>query len=745
MQFRELKITDFGKFHQKNLSFKEGINLIYGENEAGKSTIHAFLRGMLFGIDKPRGRAGKEDMYTKYQPWDNPSLYRGSLDFISGGKPYRIIRNFDKNNKSTTLLDLETGRELDGESDRIRKLLGGLTESGYQNTISIEQQKIRTSTELAGEVRNYITNLSLTGSNEVDINKAIAFLQGKKKELENKRPLQELKETRESIEKGIALEQRANHLVQRINSTTKALLFTEEKCRKAEERKAASLDYDYLLLRYPIMEEKLSDYEDIREQKKELQKLIDSINRELQYGNDTGGGSITSNLEVLKPTGIIADKEISGNQEIAANTETEGNRERLGSKILKEALDTVRLYERQGDELEKEKNRLLSSISGNKNSNSMNSIPTVSMAIAGILLLLLGVLVNNPLLMGGILFLPAAVVVYCRKKLKYKEEEKVIKEDQAKIDSLLLQNQSKRKSILLTYKVQKEAELEALYEELLKKEIESNYKEVQQRDYIKQVNRLKEREGELREELINYLKLFPADYEEGGENSNLCMKNLIRVKNYIEKKQNEERGQRSELNLERDGLRLVLEQLKWELNTLTGNEEELLLYQEKEKELIEKEEELRVELEAIMVAMDTIKSLSLQIHDSFGSVLNRQVSRIAADITENKYSKLSINENLDIKAEIAEEFRAFDRLSTGTMEQLFFALRLSVSDILYDKGLPLLLDDCFAYYDDKRTAAAITYLAESDRQILLFTCHNREKNILEERNIPYNFVNLMEL
>lgn len=113
MEFRELKITDFGKFHQKNISLKEGINLIYGENEAGKSTLHGFLRGMLFGIDKPRGRASKEDIYTRFQPWENPSLYRGSLDFSVEGKNYRIIRNFDKNNKSTTFLDLETGRELE--------------------------------------------------------------------------------------------------------------------------------------------------------------------------------------------------------------------------------------------------------------------------------------------------------------------------------------------------------------------------------------------------------------------------------------------------------------------------------------------------------------------------------------------------------------------------------------------------------------------------------------------------------
>ena len=46
----------------------DGINIIYGKNEAGKSTLHTFIRGMLFGIERGRGRAAKNDLYTKYEP-----------------------------------------------------------------------------------------------------------------------------------------------------------------------------------------------------------------------------------------------------------------------------------------------------------------------------------------------------------------------------------------------------------------------------------------------------------------------------------------------------------------------------------------------------------------------------------------------------------------------------------------------------------------------------------------------------
>ena len=50
MKILDIYINGFGKFHGRNLSFEDGLNIVYGKNEAGKSTIHTFIRGMLFGI-----------------------------------------------------------------------------------------------------------------------------------------------------------------------------------------------------------------------------------------------------------------------------------------------------------------------------------------------------------------------------------------------------------------------------------------------------------------------------------------------------------------------------------------------------------------------------------------------------------------------------------------------------------------------------------------------------------------------
>ena len=88
MIIKDLQLTNFGKFNHKSMSLEPGLNIIYGENEAGKTTFHTFIRGMLFGIEKQRGKASSKDTYSKYEPWDNPSNYQGMMRIESNGVDY---------------------------------------------------------------------------------------------------------------------------------------------------------------------------------------------------------------------------------------------------------------------------------------------------------------------------------------------------------------------------------------------------------------------------------------------------------------------------------------------------------------------------------------------------------------------------------------------------------------------------------------------------------------------------------
>ena len=103
MQIKEADIFQFGKLQNKNISFEPGMNVIYGKNEAGKSTLHSFLCAMLFGMEKGRGRSSVTDAYSQYEPWHAPSFYAGALKFTVGQQKFYLERNFYSKEKTDYL------------------------------------------------------------------------------------------------------------------------------------------------------------------------------------------------------------------------------------------------------------------------------------------------------------------------------------------------------------------------------------------------------------------------------------------------------------------------------------------------------------------------------------------------------------------------------------------------------------------------------------------------------------------
>ena len=186
MRFLDLYISGFGKFHDTAVSFEDGLNVIYGKNEAGKSTIHTFIRGMLFGIERQRGRAARNDIYSKYEPWENSGTYEGQLRLESDdGTIYRIERSFQKNKKEFTVINETTGREESDGRAVLQEILGGMSETMYNNTISISQLKSATDEGMVSELKNYIANMNTSGNMALNITKATAYLKNQRKQFES--------------------------------------------------------------------------------------------------------------------------------------------------------------------------------------------------------------------------------------------------------------------------------------------------------------------------------------------------------------------------------------------------------------------------------------------------------------------------------------------------------------------------------------------------------------------------------
>ena len=182
MNIERLELTHFGRFHHKTVLFTPGLNVVYGRNEAGKTTIHAFIRSMLFGISETGDTAA---LYKRYLPWDTPDAFCGKLWLTRGGITYRIERSFLTGSRSLALFDETNGQELVPAAKKLKELLSGLTQESYLNTICIEQMSGSDQPSLAKEVETVFVTTSQSKSVRVNVQEAKKRLIRRRDELKN--------------------------------------------------------------------------------------------------------------------------------------------------------------------------------------------------------------------------------------------------------------------------------------------------------------------------------------------------------------------------------------------------------------------------------------------------------------------------------------------------------------------------------------------------------------------------------
>ena len=195
MRLIDLHIEGFGKFHDLDLRFAEGMNILYGHNEAGKSTLHAFLQAMLYGLERRPGIGSAAKLHKKYRPWDAPERFGGTLRLAHEGRIYRIVRDFNADDLSAdgaTISSLEIWNETAGvrvpdPRSFLQAMLGGISETAFENTVSIGQLRSATSRSMVHELKSYITNLSTTGDMSLDSTGALRLLRQQRSALEAKR------------------------------------------------------------------------------------------------------------------------------------------------------------------------------------------------------------------------------------------------------------------------------------------------------------------------------------------------------------------------------------------------------------------------------------------------------------------------------------------------------------------------------------------------------------------------------
>lgn len=186
----------------------------------------------------------------------------------------------------------------------------------------------------------------------------------------------------------------------------------------------------------------------------------------------------------------------------------------------------------------------------------------------------------------------------------------------------------------------------------------------------------------------------------------------------------------SNLKLERHKLDIDSKQIDEKFEKLAQDEEMLEIESENLKKLEEKAEIFAIAKEILSDSYNEMKS---SVTPKFNMSLSKNIEKFS----NGKYKSISIDDGLFVVLENGERV-PIEKLSTGTMEQIYLALRLSVMDEISKEKLPVILDEAFAYYDEDRLEETLKFLYELDNQVIILTCTDREKNVLEKNEVNYN-------
>lgn len=611
MRLLELHIDGFGKFHDRTISFNDGINIIYGKNEAGKSTLHTFIRGMLFGIERGRGRAAKNDLYTKYEPWENSGTYEGWLRLEKDGTIYRIERRFRKENKSLKIINETKGLEEEATPAFVSSLLDGLTETMYNNTISIGQLKSATEDGMVTELKNYIANMNTTGNISLNITKATAFLRNQKR----------------SLEAGL------------IPEASREFTSLLAEIRNVEAEIAG-----------PEYENQLAAYQNMRTQ---VKGLIDNTQTQKKDLDE----KLANGKKVLSDNGFTDRASVDAMSSDA---------ERLYSE-----------YNTLNGECNKKSRKVLSGLTAVLGVAGLGAAATLGCFNLTAYLPVCGAAAT-----AAVIFFIISLFIL----QKDKEYHRLFDNTSSELGALLARHLGDS----------------AVSEDAM------NAFRARMGEFSKLCDMVTQSEAEIRKFLEDLSNL---QTKQAG-----CSEMI-------------EKQQRTQWELEK----------KLEHLSNCKNKAKAL------KRTLAENDRIHDEIVAIDLAQETMADLSSSIRDSFGLYLNKEASQYITGITGGIYDSMSIDENLNVFLNTKTKLVPLENVSSGTMDQVYLALRLAAAKLLQGSGsgFPLIFDDSFTQYDDERLKTALEWLASAyGGQIIIFTCHRREAQMLRARQVEFQLIEM---
>lgn len=778
MKITLLDIKGFGKFDQTRIEPAPGFNLIYENNEAGKSTLQAFIRAMLYGLKGGRrAKDGSLPPLKYYKPW-NARQYSGIIEYtLDDGSIYRIGRNFDKgtvniyDDKANNLTNnfphsRETGPKFAEEHL-------GLDEQAFDRSVFIKQLQCAIDEDGRKALVEKLSNLNATGSEDLSLTNAVK-----------------------------ALESALLEHVGTGRSTTRPLDKVNLRLKELEEERQSLMELNdrYLDTALEFHEKKrlLSELEDSLKNKKDLRKNIrtsrlTALKNELSAilkkadDNSRSIGECSQRIAGLKTYENVDENSVHRAMlllydEKKANEELKEEKDNLDkindeANKLQEGLDSEEIFQKRTGRVEeilnadKRKKTGNDKPASNKKKSFAVALPSALLAAIFIMAYLFTSSVIF-LILGALLGIVAAAV-FMKPSKKYLANDEDVLGSRA-LTNALLESGFKDISQYLEYR---EAQLNkrSLLEHNRTKSSETSKRIIELQKEIENINtRLNE--------IISLVKVDASDknqavtlIKEGLEGLNKAkdeMKVLLSEKSAIEEKikaiykEAESIAERKIMNpqdlesiigvLDYDSSTRHEEISEWQLNNEIGelesrinqvrldvaslkarleqapSEGELARIMEETEQLQEEKKSLELVGSGLTLAIQILNEASLNLQRDYIPALNEEMSRMMEYLTSGRYRKVLTNDALQINLESPEtdELVTVNSLSGGAMDQVYLSMRLASVTLIEKNGetLPLFLDEPFAQFDEDRARKAFELLKEMSekRQIFLFTCKERE-------------------
>ena len=757
MIIEKIVIKSFGRINDMTFEFSDGVNVIEGENESGKSTIAAFIRYMLYGFTDD-GNGGLEERKKRIN-WDT-GMAHGSMYVRVGGKRYAIHRSTvptDKSDRPTyreeaSIVDVETGAPVFGKL-AAGEVFFGVDSELFDNTAFIGQ--IGDSGIDEDSVKESIENIIFSGSEKINKQRAVSRITDKMNALLHEGgvggAIVDLARKEEALEESLEVCNRDNRLI-----LEKEAELSRIRTRRAEaEQRQLKLQefdtsYNYAMLIQTF--DQLHVFEQEMEEKNEFyNKFIEENTRAGFYPDD----QYLTDL-------LVARKGVNEAYHALGDAQDAYNAQRSAIGITHEIENAIERAGELGGEAEIVK-RATSLWKQNVRDTAFAIVAGLALIAAGVLGILSG---SNPdmqvgmiisAVVGALALAGGAYLAYDllknTKALKALQTEfgtatfddlkgkiAVIAEARSKRDAMALATENARVAVVKARERYEEAKRQ-LTVLILRWGEEPPVADLG--DFLDnlegRVRFFLEKKNELLDEKTNIeitvkeIRRNLADKSEidvRAQVAPLMRKTLMgfnhdEIINGI--------ADAKARVAEEDRLAFDVENELMSLKARAGDPGQ---YYSRIDALAKRREDMQQKHKAYFIALRAINNATDNLRAEISPRLGEYATGLMEIMTNKKYSSFGVSDDLEISFVGADgDGKSIDFLSGGTRDMAYVAVRSALIDMLYGEKPPICFDESFAHQDNVRARAmmkAIGQLANEGYQSVVFTCRGRESALAGE-------------